>query len=297
MLLRFRLVVQDITGDYSDPKLSKFESILPPCNFANGNLNYCQNEYDEKTPYHSPYEFWQREKICEDCVSTEFCLCGHLLRRRYFLRHVPTGRVLCVGSECIQKINPELASHMLRPQCRNAPTCNQIVFDQRTVFGKESFCSLECFEKKNPNHYAVKKCPHCTAYLYEKKRLDFEYCSYDCKLSDKRNKDELDSQKRILHRLAVEAVQKVEMLKRKAALEKAAEELAREDAIRKQYLKDLHDPEVELLCDCEKYYIPYKYRITVKNPICLVCKNMRDKKPITQSLLNWMRNNGLVHSL
>jgi hypothetical protein len=255
MAERFRLVLQDITGDYEDLKLEKYKSMIPPCKTGHAGYTYCVNEY--YTSYNTPYDEWERKEICHDCVGTEFCLCGQLIMYRYFLKHKPTEKVLCVGSCCIRKINPDLADSMEKGRCYE---CDDTLRDKTQAYQKLGYCTLECLEISNPTHELLKKCsyPPCRIYLYPIKKLDRNYCAMLCKRKHK------------------------ELIKELAQLE---------------YKKDYNDPNVNLLCDCEKYYIPYESRIKHKDPICLVCFTIKvKKKPVKQQLLQWMASNKLVHN-
>ena len=199
---------------------------------------------------------------------------------------------MCVGSCCIRKINPDLADDMEKGCCI---VCDDTLKDKQQAYQKLGYCTLECLQFENPTHELLKKClfPGCLTFLYPIKKRPKDYCAMLCKTK---------------HKELIKALKKLEKNKEKEKkrvelelnLKQEETRKAREERTRRfeleEYKRNLMDPDVTLLCDCEKYYIPYKNRINCKDPICLVCKTKKDKKPITQSLLRWMADRDLVHS-
>jgi hypothetical protein len=204
--------------------------------------------------------------------------------------HRKSKKILLLGSCCIRRISPELADNMEKEFCYNGPDCVQLLLNKKHLYEQEGFCSLACLEAYDPEHPLIKKCKGCRAYLYPpsmyKKR---KFCFRSCELGHKIFLKKLE-------KLYINKFFQFEERTRRFNLEKRKEEELEQRRVQEEYKRNLMDPSVTILCDCEKYYIPYKSRINCKDPVCLVCftRNVK-KKPITHSLLQWMAEHDLVH--
>jgi hypothetical protein len=197
--------------------------------------------------------------------------------------HIRTKKILCLGVCCIKRICLELANEMEKSICLNAPACFNNLQNKKHAYEQLGFCSLECLEQKDPENKLIKKCKRCKTYLYPpSKYTNKKFCFRSCELEHKVFLKKLES-------LYAKKFFEFEERTRRFELEK-------EKLIRDEYKRNLMDPSVTLLCDCEKYYIPYKVRITQKDPLCFVCFTRKVKKePITYVILQWMAKNDLVH--
>ena len=316
--------LKQITGDENidlskkEQKLQNFKPIAPPCcNTKLANESSCSNIYKDGSLYTDPYDNWEREDICQQCANTEICLCGQIFRVRRYIQHEPTEKICCVGSCCIMKIDPELGSLMERGECYE---CHKVLDDKQQAYQKLGFCTLECLEVQNSTHQLLKKClyPGCRIFLYSIKKINQTYCAMKCKkkhnelikhlkkLEKKKEQEEayeLSKKEEIIRKEKEAKLKAIREAKFEAERKlRKEEELARravedeERSVQEEYKRNLMDPDVTLLCDCEKYYIPYKNRINCKDPICFVCKVQQRKEPITQSILKWMADHDLVHS-
>ena len=276
LLRNLREITGDTTIEVSNKhqKLQNFIAIPPPCNNPHlADFTTCSNTYTHGSRFHDPYDDWEREVICEECDSTEICLCGHLFRLRRFIKHVPTGKICCVGSCCIMKIDPDLGNEMVKGKCIE---CDNLLCDKTQAYQKRGFCSLECFEIHYPNDDIVRKCKfsECRRYLYTINKLLQNHCNRECK---KQHKLECLAPAAPVPAPVPAPVQSTELQEYQ------------------QYIKDFFNPNVKVLCDCEKYYIPHKYR-TKLDAICLVCYTKREKKYITKSILRYMEKNELIYA-
>jgi hypothetical protein len=307
--------LKEITGDETidisktKQKLINFKYMAPPCSNADGGS--CSNKYKEGSLYTDPFDEWEREEICDECDNTEICLCGQIFRERHYIWHEPTGKICCVGVCCVEKIDHELGNLMRRGECYE---CHKVLHDKTQAYQKLGFCTLECLEVQNPTHELLERCkyPGCRIFLYP---LDYRlkyYCAKLCKtkhkelikalkkLEKKKEQDELEESKRQSEIIRKEKEAKLKAIReaRFEAERKLRKETELEQRrVQEEYKRNLMDPSVTLLCDCEKYYIPYEWRIKCKDPICLVCKTKKRNEPITHSLLRWMAEHDLVHAL
>ena len=288
MRRRLEKVIFDITGEPAkNINLEHFKPIREIPYHSKDNW-YCNDVYTSR--YTDPYEIWEKETDCYDCAGTEFCLCGHVIWYRYFLKHRKSKKILLLGSCCIRRISPELADSMEKAYCYNGPECKEILSNKNHLYEQEGFCSLKCLEQKEPEHPLIKKCKGCRAYLYppsiyKQRKVCFRSCQLGHKVFILK-----------LEKLYINKFFQFEERTRRFELEKRKEDELKQRSVQEEYKRNLMDPSVTLLCDCEKYYIPYKNRINCKDPICLVCKTKKDKRPINQSLLKWMADHDLVHS-
>ncbi len=312
LLCNLKQITGDETIDLSkkEQKLQNFKPIAPLCgNTKLANESSCSNIYKDGSLYTDSYDNWEREEICQQCDNTEICLCGQIFRVRRYIRHVPTGKICCVGSCCIMKIDPELGILMERGECYE---CHKVLLDKTQAYQKEGFCSLECLEVRHPTHELLERCkyPGCRTFLYPIKKRPKYYCVKLCKTKHKElikalKKLEKKKQQEKAYELSKEEIIRKEKEAKLKAIREAKFEAERncrrsvEDEqrrVQEEYKRNLMDPSVTLLCDCEKYYIPYKWRINCKDPICLVCKTKKRNEPITHSLLRWMAEHDLVYT-
>ena len=308
MRRRLEKVIFDITGEPPE-NLNKhhFLSLKPVPKHSRENY-CCSNKYFSK--YTDPYNQWERETECYDCAGTEFCLCGHVIWWRYFLMHLESEKIILVGSCCVKRINPELGKIMEKELCGSI-ACKNLLLERNHAFEQIGYCSLKCLEHKEPKHELIKKCKACGRFLYPPSNYkDREFCVRSCKVDYKVfilkleklyskkflkfEEAELNLKQREEARLIADKARlaAIEEAKRKEDARRAIEE---ESRAAEEYKRNLMDPDVTLLCDCEKYYIPYKNRINCKDPVCFVCKVQQRKDPITQSILKWMADHDLVH--
>lgn len=81
---------------------------------------------------------WTGREIESDI---SMCICSQAVCHTYSIHHLPTGQNFLVGSQCVQKISPTLATIITHDKCKK---CSSPVLDKRTKFGKLGFCSRKC---------------------------------------------------------------------------------------------------------------------------------------------------------
>jgi hypothetical protein len=78
---------------------------------------------------------------CMDDIQKTYCICCHEIGTLYFIKHRKKDIQIGVGSECVKKIDVELAKQLTHELCS---ICNEKPLDLRTKLGKAGFCDYNC---------------------------------------------------------------------------------------------------------------------------------------------------------
>ena len=126
----------DISVDAYVRRIDATSLINPTCNKNKRNEFIWVIEDITETPFNESE--WNGREIESDI---SMCICSQAVCHTYSIHHLPTGHNFLVGSQCVQKISPTLATIITHDKCKK---CSEPVLDKRTKFGKLVFCSEEC---------------------------------------------------------------------------------------------------------------------------------------------------------
>lgn len=155
----FLRVIKDITGETTIDD-GNFEHIIPPCFMYLGGgrareddgLLICKDGEGE-------------DEKCINCDGTIKCLCSQNIENRTFIKHLDSGKMLCVGRCCILKIAPENSRIVLSLTKFHCINCSNLLPDRKGNIRGEMFCNEECQIKfyntddtRRYSQYDWKKC-------------------------------------------------------------------------------------------------------------------------------------------
>ena len=129
----------DISVDAYVRRIDATSLINPVCNKNKRNEFIWVIEDITETQFNESE--WTGREIESDI---SMCICSQAVCHTYSIHHLPTGHNFLVGSQCVQKISPTLATIITHDKCKK---CSEPVLDKRTKCGKLGFCSEECMWK------------------------------------------------------------------------------------------------------------------------------------------------------
>ena len=116
---------------------------LDALNYLNNNRDYHENEIN----------FWvedenidvcQGDDCCEEvdyCDCNKKCICGHHIRKLYYIQNIEDTISCLVGCCCIKKVSEDLYSRLTKEKCK---VCNATLMDRRLKYQNNDYCSKDC---------------------------------------------------------------------------------------------------------------------------------------------------------
>jgi len=78
-----------------------------------------------------------------DSNDDGMCICSHRISHSYIIRHKPTHNSFEVGCDCVKKISNHLYNVLTKTPCK---WCDNPILDKRKVYGRNGYCSKDCYE-------------------------------------------------------------------------------------------------------------------------------------------------------
>jgi hypothetical protein len=110
---------------------------------------------------------------CGEGESKERCFCTQTIQRLCYVRYIPLGDIVLIGSDCIEKFLGLEAK--LKAEGKLCKMCNYDKIDRRNSFGKDGYCSENC--KKILTH---RICGDCLDFKIPRTEPGYKMRCVDC---------------------------------------------------------------------------------------------------------------------
>lgn len=99
-------------------------------------------------------EYWTAAPgLARESDTNEQCICTHVIKNQYYIKHRQTGTLLQLGSRCITKCDSDLGKDVQRMTCM---ICDEILLDRRKKYQRDGFCGEKCMK-----FFYFYECPEC----------------------------------------------------------------------------------------------------------------------------------------
>jgi hypothetical protein len=80
------------------------------------------------------------------------CICTHEIYNLYYIKHINSGYIFKVGSECVKKIDNKLYIKITKDKCK-IKNCEVRLTNKKNKYQKNGYCSEHCYLFKQKNKF------------------------------------------------------------------------------------------------------------------------------------------------